>query len=63
MGSDRHPVFRSPFKRPWMIDNGAAAPAAQNTGIKGIIAGIYEVYDSNKKFRCIWTRCGENKAI
>lgn len=32
-------TFNSPFRRPWMIDNGAAAPAAGNTGVKGIIAG------------------------
>ncbi|KAK4878029.1 hypothetical protein RN001_010535 [Aquatica leii] len=36
-----HPktVFNHPFKRPWMTENGAAAAAAGNTGIKGIIAG------------------------
>lgn len=28
-----------PFKRPWMKDNCAAAAAAGNTGLKGIIAG------------------------
>nr|CAH7768724.1 unnamed protein product [Callosobruchus chinensis] len=28
-----------PFKRPWMRESGAAAPAAGNTGIKGIVAG------------------------
>lgn len=28
-----------PFKRPWLRENGAAAPAAGNTGLKGIIAG------------------------
>lgn len=28
-----------PFKRPWLRENGAAAPAAGNTGVKGIIAG------------------------
>lgn len=27
------------YRRPWMKDNGAAAPAAGNTGVKGIIAG------------------------
>ncbi|KAF2880823.1 hypothetical protein ILUMI_25356 [Ignelater luminosus] len=32
-------TFNFPFKRPWMLDNGAAAPAAGNTGLKGIIAG------------------------
>ncbi|KAF5284191.1 hypothetical protein FQR65_LT00191 [Abscondita terminalis] len=33
------PVFATPFKRPWMNENGAAAAAAGNTGVKGIIAG------------------------
>lgn len=33
-------TFNFPFKRPWMMDNGAAAAAgAGNTGLKGIIAG------------------------
>lgn len=31
--------FNSPFRRPWMVENGAAAAPAGNTGVKGIIAG------------------------
>ncbi|CAH1118500.1 unnamed protein product [Phaedon cochleariae] len=34
-----NPKFIHPFKRPWLTDNGAAAAAAGNTGVKGIIAG------------------------
>nr|CAI5869795.1 unnamed protein product [Callosobruchus analis] len=33
------PSVLYPFKRPWMRESGAAAPAVGNTGIKGIIAG------------------------
>lgn len=33
-------TFQNPFRRPWMLENGAAAaPAAGNKGLKGIIAG------------------------
>lgn len=32
--------FRNPFgNRPWLDQNGAAAAAPGNTGIKGIVAG------------------------
>ncbi|KAB0790964.1 hypothetical protein PPYR_02770 [Photinus pyralis] len=31
--------FNSPFRRPWMAEQGAAAAPAGNTGVKGIIAG------------------------
>lgn len=31
--------FKNPFNRPWMHENGAAAVASGNTGLKGIIAG------------------------
>lgn len=31
--------FNSPFRRPWMVEQGAAAAPAGNTGVKGIIAG------------------------
>lgn len=33
-------TFNYPFKRPWLKDNGAAAAAPGNKGIKGVIAGI-----------------------
>ncbi|KAJ8957461.1 hypothetical protein NQ317_016984 [Molorchus minor] len=39
MGVSNQPNFVYPYKRPWLRDNGAAAPAAGNTGFKGIIAG------------------------
>ncbi|KAJ8974847.1 hypothetical protein NQ317_016639 [Molorchus minor] len=39
MGVSNQPNFVYPYKRPLLRDNGAAAPAAGNTGFKGIIAG------------------------
>lgn len=36
--------FKNPFRRPWMTEYGAAAPAegAKNTSLKGIVAGEYQ---------------------
>lgn len=34
--------YRNPFYRPWLENNGAAAPANANTGLKGIIAGKFK---------------------
>lgn len=40
MNSDPRLLCNSyPFKRPWMTQNGAAAAASGNKGLKGIIAG------------------------
>ncbi|XKL64842.1 hypothetical protein PGB90_004928 [Kerria lacca] len=36
---ERSPVYKNPFRRPWLENNGAAAPSSGNTGLKGIIAG------------------------
>lgn len=35
----RRTIYKNPFHRPWLENNGAAAPASGNTGVKGIIAG------------------------
>lgn len=73
MGADGK-VFRSPFKRPWMVENGAAAPAAGNTGVKGIIAGkqvkllhiflkikcVSEIYGSKVNGACFSRKSNEN---
>lgn len=32
-------TFKNPFCRPWMQNNGVAAPAGSSSGVKGIIAG------------------------
>lgn len=44
-------TFNSPFKRPWMNESGAAAAAAGNTGVKGIIAGNFFAKYSTKKLK------------
>ncbi|CAG9861132.1 unnamed protein product [Phyllotreta striolata] len=39
MSSSVPPKFTYPFKRPWLQNSGAAAPADGNIGLKGIVAG------------------------
>ncbi|KAK7580144.1 hypothetical protein V9T40_000773 [Parthenolecanium corni] len=36
---ERRSIYRNPFHRPWLENNGLAAAASTNTGVKGIIAG------------------------